>query len=346
VLSSTSSSNDRLPRGEWDKIWIIALFIVVISLTGWESFWRLRGFVPSLNDDANLWAMARQSIPANNKQAIVLMGSSRMQLGIDTRVFAQEIGIVPQQLAIDGTTPLPVLADLAADEQFIGTVICELSAVSLVIPPQANTATEWLTAYHHRKFSAGLESRLSSLIQSTFIFRLPDLQPLPIMEKLRAGYLPQPFYLTLHADRSRAGDYLLLDTYPNYSMAAHYHNRVARHHAMYQEMLPIKSEIFQENIHAVQQSVETIQQRGGQVIFVRFPSSGEVWKLDEQYVPRAQYWDEFARQVPAKSLHFKDFSALQYELPDGSHLDYRQAVLFTRSLAELLRNALLRHDAK
>ncbi|MEZ5671153.1 MAG: hypothetical protein R3E08_01770 [Thiotrichaceae bacterium] len=341
MLSSTSSSNDRLPRGAWDKIWIIALCIVVILLTGWEIFWRLQGFVPSLNDDANLWAMARSQIPRDNKQAIVLAGSSRMQLGIDTRIFAQETGIAPVQLAIDGTTPLPILADLAADEHFIGIIICELSAISLVLPPQSNTATEWLAAYQHRKFSAGIEYALSRLIQKSFIFRLPDLQPSQLLEKLRTGHLPQPFYLTLHADRSRAGDYLLLDTYPDYSMMAHYRNRVARHYTMYQEMLPIKYSVFQENVRAVQQSVATIQQRGGRVIFVRFPSSGEVWKLDEQYLPRTQYWDEFARQVTAKTLHFKDFQELQYELPDGSHLDYRQATPFTRKLIKLLGDSLI-----
>ena len=338
MLSSTSSSNDRLPLGEWDKIWIIALCLVVISLTSWEIFWRLRGFEPSLNDDANLWAMARQSIPRDNKQAIVLIGSSRMQLGIDTRVMAQQTGIVPNQLAIDGTTPLPVLADLAADEHFIGTIICELSAISLVLKPQANTATEWLAAYHHRKFSTDWESYLTRLIQRSFIFRLPDLQPGQLLEKLRVGELPRPFYLTLHTDRSRSGDYLRLNTYPNYSMVAHYQNRVARHYSMYQEMLPIEFSIFQDNVRQVQQAVTTIQQRGGQVIFARFPSSGEVWKLDEQYLPRTQYWDEFARQVSAKTLHFKDFPELQYELPDGSHLDYRQAIPFTRSLIKLLGN--------
>jgi len=113
---------------------------------------------------------------------------------------------------------------------------------------------------------------------------------------------------------------------------------VARHYSMYQEMLPIEFSIFQDNVRQVQQAVTTIQQRGGQVIFARFPSSGEVWKLDEQYLPRAQYWDEFARQVSAKTLHFKDFPELQYELPDGSHLDYRQAIPFTRSLIKLLGN--------
>lgn len=341
MLSSTSSSNDRLPQGEWDKIWLIALCIVIIFLSSWEIFWRLRGFEPSLNDDANLWTLTRQSVPRNNKQAIVLIGSSRMQLGIDTRAFLQYTGVAPQQLAIDGTTPLPVLDDLAADEHFIGTIICELSAISLILKPQANTATEWLTAYHHSKFSARWESLLSLWMQRSFIFRLPDLQPTQLWEKGRAGQLPQPFYLTLHADRSRLGDYRRLDSYPDYSIKKHQQGFMNRYRSMYQELLPIDKAIFQANVQRVQQAVTTIQQRGGQVIFVRFPSSSEVWKLDEQYLPRAQYWDEFARQIPAKSLHFKDFPELHYELIDGSHLDYRQAASFTRNLVKILGPATL-----
>ncbi len=345
MLSSTSSSNDRLPKGEWDKTWLIALCILIIFLSSWEIFWRIRGFEPSLNDDANLWTLTRHNVPKDHKQAIVLIGSSRMQLGIDTRAFFQQTGIAPQQLAIDGTTPLPVLDDLAADKHFIGTVICELSAISLILKPQANTATEWLTAYHHSKFSARWESQLSFWVQRSFIFRLPDLQPNQLWEKVRVGQLPQPFYLTLHADRSRSGDYRRLDSYPDYSMKEHYKNRVLRHYSMYQELLPIDNTAFQANVQRVRQAVTTIQQRGGQVIFVRFPSSGEVWKLDEQYLPRAQYWDEFARQVPANSLHFKDFPELHYELPDGSHLDYRQAVPFTRSLVKILGLATFKRSS-
>jgi hypothetical protein len=73
------------------------------------------------------------------------------------------------------------------------------------------------------------------------------------------------------------------------------------------------------------------------VIFVRFPTSGVLWELEEQRYPRKDYWDVFAAESRAATVHFKDYPALaRFQCPDGSHLDYRDAVPFTKALAEIL----------
>jgi len=341
VHSSISNSNDRLPKHDWQQVWLVALNIVVIFISVWESIWRLQGFEPSLNDDALLWINVRKSIPANDPQAIVLIGSSRMQLDLDTQIFKQYVKRPLFQLAIDGTSPIPVLAHLANDETFKGTVVCDINEANLISKPTPHTAEQWIKTYQNSKFNDEFEFLLNSLVQKTFVFRLPELQPANIWQKISStGHLPLPFYLTLHADRFKAGDYLLLNKYPNYSIAAHYNMRLERHKGMYSGLLPVDETAFQNNLKTLKNDVEKIQKRGGKVVFVRFPTSGGVLELDEQMLPRPQYWDVFTQQVSAAFLHFKDHAELQYNLPDGSHLDYRQAVPFTKSLARLLMNSL------
>lgn len=339
--SSISNSNDRLPKHDWQQVWIIASSIVIIFISLWESIWRLQGFESSLNDDVQLWINVRKNIPANDPKAVVLMGSSRMQLDLDTQVFKQYVKFPLFQLAIDGTSPIPVLTHLAEDETFKGIVVCEISEANLIAKPTPHTAEQWIKTYQQSKFNDEFEFLLNSFVQKTFIFRLPELQPVNIWQKINStGHLPLPFYLTLHADRFKAGDYLLLNKYPNYSIAAHYNMRLERHQGMYSGLLPVDEAVFQNNLKKIKNNVEKIQKRGGKIVFVRFPTSGGILKLDEQMLPRAQYWDVFVQQIPASFVHFKDHAELQYNLPDGSHLDYRQAVPFTKNLARLLMSSL------
>jgi len=341
VLSSISNSNQRLPKYDWQQVWVFVLSIVVISMSFWESFWRLQGFEPSLNDDANLWVNIRRQIPPNDPTAVVLIGSSRMQLDFDPNVFEQYTKLTPFQLAIDGTSPLPVLAHLANDETFRGTIICDINEANLITKLTHSTVDDWIKAYQQSKFNNAFEFLLSTFVQKNFVFRLPELQPTHIWQAIaNTEHLPLPFYLKLYSNRFKAGDYLLLDKDPNYSIATHYEIRLEKHKKMYQELLPVDPTVFQNNLQRIKAQVQTIQQRGGKVIFVRFPSSGGVLELDEQLLPRDQYWNVFVEQVPALFLHFKDYPDLQYNLPDGSHLDYRQAIPFTKSLTRLLMRSL------
>ncbi|MEO6392087.1 MAG: hypothetical protein ABIP75_09570, partial [Pyrinomonadaceae bacterium] len=130
--SSTSSSNDRLGPAPWLRIWFTTVVVAVVLIGGWEGFWRMRGFVPKRNDDVGWWAQERAKVYSGGTRSVVLLGSSRMQLGFDTRVFAEKTGIQPIQLAIDNDAGVDVLRDLAEDPKFHGTVICDLMEKYLV----------------------------------------------------------------------------------------------------------------------------------------------------------------------------------------------------------------------
>ena len=87
----------------------------------------------------------------------------------------------------------------------------------------------------------------------------------------------------------------------------------------------------------VEVAVRKMILKGCRIVFIRLPTTGKIWELDEQFLPKELYWDRFAQQTAAETFHFKDHASLSgFECPDGSHLDYSDAIRFTRAFAELL----------
>jgi hypothetical protein len=95
---------------------------------------------------------------------------------------------------------------------------------------------------------------------------------------------------------------------------------------------------WQADIERMKRLVDRIQSRGGKVVFLRQPSSGEVRALEDKYFPRAKYWDVFANSVGAESIHCDDLPGMaELACPDGSHLEYRDAVIATNAIVSELR---------
>ncbi len=83
--------------------------------------------------------------------------------------------------------------------------------------------------------------------------------------------------------------------------------------------------------------VRRIRRRGGDVVFVRMPSSGERLQIEEEFHPRVTYWDRFVTSSSAKCIHWADLKFdRELSCPDDSHLDCRDTVRFTDALADEL----------
>jgi len=79
------------------------------------------------------------------------------------------------------------------------------------------------------------------------------------------------------------------------------------------------------------------QARGGNLILLRCPSSGDLRAAEKRLFPRSEYWDELVVQSKAKGYHFEDYDQLnQFECPEWSHLSAPDAEIFTRELTRIL----------
>jgi len=333
VRSFTSSSEKRNGSDCWCRALVCGLLCTVIVLGAWEAFWRAWGFAPVIEDDLGIWAVVRRGVDrGGGGPAIVLLGASRMQLDVDPRVLRAETGRKAAMLAIDGSSPLPVLADLAGRSSFDGLIICSLLPQWLADGGEdRGRSARWVRKYHQQKWSFWIETRLSLFLQDSFVFRYRGLLPDRLWRNFLDGEMPRPPYAAMRSDRYRPADYSLTD------IAKLRAARIDRQREIVAAAEPLDDAEFAARLAWIEDMVQLVRDRGGSVIFVRLPSCGETLELEEATWPREKYWDRFAATTSARTLHFADHPELSsFDCPDGSHLDHRDAVPFTRALVEVL----------
>ena len=332
--SSTSSSSDRAPRDPRGLCVLTAFAIFLTGLMGLEAFWRMRGRDVEIEDSRVLWAQERVRASNGNPDTVALLGASRIQLGFSTATFQESFpdGTLVH-LAVDGAHPIATLRDLANDEAFVGTVICAVTARSF-------DSTRWEDQQAHVDFyhggfdsiDASFNHAVSGAIEHRLVLRNHSLRLQQLLVALvrGQGFAPPP-YLVTHPDRSRSADYTLVD------VVAQREGRMKRARAAVKRSSHLTPQEWLSGLRVVEQAVQQIQQRGGRVVFVRFPTTGALWDFEEKTTPRSLFWDRLAQSTSAAVLHFQDVPEMtEFTCPDLSHLDQRDKSRFTKTLLEEL----------
>src|SRR5947208_9954639 len=121
-----------IPQVPWRGIATVVVLMVIAATCAWEFYCRSIGYGPTLNDNEDLWAQARRRV---NPESIVIIGDSRAWFDLDLDELQKGLGKRPVQLAMGGGCAYPVLADLANDERFHGTIICSVVPRMFFAPP-------------------------------------------------------------------------------------------------------------------------------------------------------------------------------------------------------------------
>lgn len=333
---STSSSSSRVEpfpaRLSWSSTWFPAILFLFLGICGWEGYWRLKGFVPNITDDWQIWSDTRRRVN-HSAGAIALVGASRMMLGIDPAIMSAQLHRPVYMLAIDGSDPLIVLDNLASDDNFKAMVVCSLTPYFLAGKSRSDLdrSAKWVRKYERQSIASIFESRLRQTLQGHLVFRSSSLAPDKLWRKWLAEKPIVPPYAPMRPDRYRPADYGKINL--KSLRAARFH----RTRQLYQQLELLNEEEFLMRIEALNRSVAAIRARGADVVFVRMPSCSVPRKIEAQIVPRARYWDVFAENITAATYHFEDYRILQgSRCMEGSHLQYQDAVHFTRAFAQLL----------
>lgn len=349
MRSSTSSSNVRT---RWQEPLVGGLLIALLLFFLLETAVRMLDFAPGVRDGADLWGLTRAQATKDN--AIVLAGSSRIQLDIDTQWLAKLSGRPVVQLAIDGQSFQPVLRDLAEDTGFKGTLLIDALDQNLTAGLDEARAQAWVTHWQRRlrtEMSTRSEAWLSLLLQRHSAWYAAEQPWNAMLQHIAAGKRVAT-YLVTAPDRSRQADYGTRQQQANFYAA-----RVLRNFGKPIDTSNLKTiadlEVnittllnkesprllpgFHENTENVSNLVQKIESRGGQIIFIRMPSSRLVKRIEDVRYPRHMYWDKFVEAAGINAIHFADEATLStYQPPDGSHLDQRDTRQFTEALYQVL----------
>ena len=337
--SSTSNSRNRIPGGRPWRPWVLALAVTLLALAGLEAAWRFSGIEPSLFDDKALWCMQRERLRGGSPNDVALLGASRIMTGFVPAAFHETCpGYRLAQLAIDGAQPMATLRDLARDESFQGIVLYSVTAAGPI--GDVWEQQEPFVRFYREQWGPWKRTIrvLRTALQSRFRLLAPDGSLPRVLPEVLRGRLPVQIRRT-HPNRFNEVHYDRIADLPAYTRS-----RVERTRFFYEtETTDLTPEAWATRLPELEGYVKAIQKRGGAVVLLRFPTSGAVWELDEAYLPKAQYWDRMARETGAATIHFKDVPTLcDFTCPEGSHLQYEDAVTFTKALAaELQRRGIL-----
>ncbi len=316
----------------WLRTWLLASLLFLGMVASLEGYWRSLGHFATVHDDPALWAEMRTRVD-DDPGTVVLLGMSRMQLDFSSRVFhARFPGRRLVRLEAPLRHPTGALFSLAYDEDFRGTVI--VSAAMPWLQRGSYTAFFGEFAFLEKRYgwNARINRNAGSILQSHLAILNPTLGLREVIAELYTrGRTPEPHYLLTHPDRGRAGHHALRTDLVK--LTSHIAKDARKR---YEEDYILPEALF-DQLKRTERLAQRIVDRGGRVIFVRFPTTGRLWQIDEHYYPRADYWDPFAARTAIDTLHFRDVPALAaFTCPDGSHIDASDQDAFTEALLDAL----------
>jgi hypothetical protein len=327
------------------KAGLVALTLVVGFVIAWEIFLRSEGYRLSYNDDEALWASHRQRIYDASDAGPVIIGSSRVKFGIDLSTWEAATGAAPVQLAQVGTSPRPVLADMARDEKFKGTLLVGITEGLFFAPSGSfpeQQARKCVAFYPTWSLAQQAGFRVGQALESRLLFLDEDLFSLRnLMKRMRVPDRPGVFAIPPFPMKFVTSD-LQRQTFitPEFLADTAMQNE-QRANWMYiftkAPKMPMPDSVLDGIFRETGADVAKIRARGGKVVFVRMPTTGDVWELEKQAFPRQKYWDRLLSESGAPGIHFSDYPELsKYQCPEWSHLSPADAGTFTADLIRII----------
>ena len=329
---------------------IIALCASILFVSGWELYWRSQGRVPNIDDEKNLFAAERHKVNDLKDDDFIIVGSSRVLFNIQLDEFERLTGKKPLQLACAGSSPLPTFRDIVRNTDFKGTVIVGVTPglfFSTTFPkasPIENPQTR-VDYYLNRTWSQRIGHSLHMPLQENFAFvsnfhpvldENVDLKSLlnNIVIKNRVGKPRYPPFFEFGAIRSdrnvRMTEITSTDT-----VAANKIINAWKFVLGNNKNKPDKK----STIAYFEEDAKVFIERGGNIIFVRSPSSGMFEEGEAKFLPRAHFYDSLLTVVKQPGYHYADYETLSSIpcCPEWSHLSGDNADIFTRELVKILQ---------
>jgi transposase len=355
--SSTSSSDfvRTIPKLPWRGITVIVVVMVFAAAAAWELYVRSIGYGPTLNPTEDLWAQRRRAV---KPESVVIIGDSRGWFDLDLDELEKGLGKRPVQLAMGGGCAYPVLADLASDERFHGTIICSFTPRLFFAPPGAppvERSEKAVRRYHTETLAQRASQYLAMPLEENVAFLKQEdlttealLKDLHIPDRPNAQVQPRlpPYFGSI--DRERRARMIERCARPG-ELQSRIQRRWLRLFTPPPPPSFIPIEAFMEKMKKAQEdrfidtikAVEKLRARGGKIVFVRLPVSGELKSLEDRLSPRPQLWEPLLKRTGVTGIYFEDFPELaSFTCPEWSHLSAGDSVEFSKRLVPHLSTAL------
>lgn len=322
-----------IPDQPWRAISVAVLALVVVFTALWE--WQMRRLELDRGDVStsfyDVWASQRRQVDRRDVP-VALIGDSRILYDTDLDRFAQLTGVRPIQLGIPGGTGLLVLEDMADDPHFRGLAIVGMSEASYfetrftgIRTKKALELSKWESPSKWGSFQVQrvLSKRLAMLDDSyqfsTLITHLdPDWRP----------GVRGPYHDVWKIGETEAGGQSYLWRRLDHDQFLSKHANMVWH--QFASPVPLDDKSIHQVLVRSKDAVDKIRARGGDVVFLRPPSSPDLRRIEEKHIARPRGWEALLAYTNAKGVHTDDLPNVQnLILPEGSHLTHACATVFT-----------------
>ena len=359
--SSTSNSSIQedqrlIPSRSWIGMGIMAL-VFALLLTGlWEYHWRSQGYYPTLNDNRGLWAQQRARVDKEPDGTIVV-GASRTLFDFHLKTYEKAFGQKPIQLSTVGTNINPYLHDIADNTDFRGTLLVGVTPGLFFVPVGMPIKRSRGNVKYYKNLSINqqvsqhlgmfLERRLAFLLE--YELSLPSLiksVKLPNRAKFKKPRPTPPYFMDITEDRQG-----IMTQKTEKDKAFQKHIQEIWIPLITPPPTPpiftpaqfkkIIEKSIVKTLTRTRAAIKKIQDRGGKVILIRFPSTEKVRATENKYSPRKANWDRVQKALKAPGIHFEDYPTLRgFKCPEWSHLNGKDAKIFTERLVPIIKQKL------
>ena len=328
---------------------LVALALLFLALITWEIYWRSQGYYPTIDDNKALWAVQRSKVEFLTSEDVILTGSSRVHFDIQLDVFEDITGKRPLQLAVPGSSPLPIFHDIVNNTEFNGTIIVGVTP-PLFFSTTYPKAEPWHRAqskvehYHDRTFAERLNHQLSLPLQSNLVMMsgheeksdenidLKGLLRNIKFKKRTPGPAYPPFFEfgDVSIDRNvRMSKQCATDTV--------FSNKIKN---AWKFILTSEGPPPDKNstTNYFAKDAKKFTERGGNLILVRCPSSGMFYGGEKQFFSRETFFDSLVNVTKARAYHYEDYEQLKSIdcCPEWSHLSAENADIFSKELVNIM----------
>lgn len=323
---------------------VLTLCIVAAAAIGWETHLRSKNIGIAYDDGGPLWSDKRARVYEPSESTVVFVGSSRIKYDLDIETWEKRAGNAVQ-LAIEGSCPRPALEDLAADPNFKGRLVVDVTEGLFFsnAPPSMEKPVKNIKFYHDRTPAQRASFALNRLLESQIMFLEKENFSLnATLDALEIPSRPGVFMMPIFPPefgRVNFGRQTLMSQ--PFLADTLLQNRVKGIWQFFAALAKNAPPMPDGELNAIFQSVKAatdkIRARGGEVVFVRTPSDGPYWMGENAAFPREKYWNRLLAETGCKGIHFADYPALDHFVcPEWSHLSPADAVAFTQHFMEIL----------
>jgi hypothetical protein len=320
---------------------MLMVILVVIAIGSWEGYLRHTAAHLGYDDDKELWANKRARIYDAPEKTTVFIGSSRIKFDLDIPTWEKITGREAVQLSVQGSSPIPILLDLGNDSNFSGKLVIDVTEpLFFNNDPMGVQRPDRYVAYYKRRTPAQRAGFvLNHLLESQFLFL--DQERYSLNAEIDKWKLP-----------NRPGVYVFPDfpddfgvtTFDRQStMTPRFMADSSLRHQVQQVWVflmnmgrnapPPKEDPVPIILASVQNAVSKIRARGGEVFFIRTPSSGPFLMGEQHAFPRGKIWDPLLTTTHSKGFYYADDPATaHFTCPEWSHLSPSDAILYTKVL--------------